>query len=39
MFKYFHYISVRSLSYIIFDYGVSNEIITQKIIGIGHFNL
>jgi hypothetical protein len=40
MFEYFHLIYVlRSLSYIIFDYGMSNEIITQKIIVIRLFNL
>jgi len=32
-------ICVKSLSYIVFDYGVSNEIITQKIIVIGPCNL
>jgi hypothetical protein len=43
MYKYVwiisYYIRVRSLSYIVFDYGVNNEIITQKKIVIGHCKL
>jgi hypothetical protein len=34
-----YYIRIRSQSCIVFNYGVSNEIITQKIIVIGPYNL
>jgi hypothetical protein len=40
MYIYVSYdIRVRSLSYIVFDYGMSDEMITQKIIVIGPCNL